>query len=428
LAKILLADDSTHAQRMGAKILTAEGYEVSTVSNGQAAIQAIGKAAPELVIADVFMPGKNGYEVCHFIKTAAKLKNIPVLLIIGAMEPYDPEEGRRAGADGVITKPLESSNLLATVKAMLAAAKRFAPVRAVPSETASGKVVIDQAAAAVQETPQWEDTPEEIITSSIADKLEIPQEISQQAIGMLSDFMGADEPVANPEFSIQPAESAVMDAVPAEAMATAMGTEEPPAPKMTKPDGLLPDPGTLPQHDIAEKVIWTAEAAEMTEEEAKLFEQPSANWRDLEQLVEQKAAEPPPLPWQTPSPPERDPALESNDSNDSDDSPVEPDRLLYVPEDVDAPTSSDPGIEHYDTLDAVVGAQGPVAYKADPAPAETPAGTEESPVSPEFAGPVEELEASPSERDFPPLDQLVRRAVEDLMPEIIDRVKQSLKN
>ena len=57
LAKILIADDSTHAQRMGAKILTAEGHQVSTVSNGQAAIQSLEQAAPELVIADVFMPG-----------------------------------------------------------------------------------------------------------------------------------------------------------------------------------------------------------------------------------------------------------------------------------------------------------------------------------------------------------------------------------
>ena len=72
MAKILLADDSTHAQRMGAKILTAEGHQVSTVSNGQAAIQALEKSVPDLVVADIFMPGRNGYEVCHFVKTDAR--------------------------------------------------------------------------------------------------------------------------------------------------------------------------------------------------------------------------------------------------------------------------------------------------------------------------------------------------------------------
>src|SRR5690349_9574424 len=101
---------------MGVKILAAEGHEVATVSNGQAAIKSLEQAAPELVIADVFMPGRSGYEVCHFVKTAEKLKNIPVLLIIGVMEPYDADEGKRAGADGVITKPLESSSLVTMVK------------------------------------------------------------------------------------------------------------------------------------------------------------------------------------------------------------------------------------------------------------------------------------------------------------------------
>src|SRR3990172_1076066 len=146
---------------MGAKILTAEGHQVSTVSNGQAAIQSLEQAVPELVIADVFMPGRNGYELCHFIKTDDKLKNIPVLLIIGAMEPYDPEEGRRAGADGLITKPLESSSLVNTVKDLLAAAKRFAPARATPKETAPGEVGFEEAPA-VEETPQWEEMPEEL--------------------------------------------------------------------------------------------------------------------------------------------------------------------------------------------------------------------------------------------------------------------------
>ena len=155
LAKILLADDSTHAQRMGAKILTAEGHEVATVSNGQAAIHALEEATPDLVVADIFMPGRNGYEVCHFVKSDERLKNIPVLLIIGAMEPYDPEEGKKAGADGLITKPLESSSLVNTVKDMLGAAKRFAPARAVLKETASANIVSEEVAEETgEETPQ----------------------------------------------------------------------------------------------------------------------------------------------------------------------------------------------------------------------------------------------------------------------------------
>src|SRR5690242_18031800 len=119
---------------MGVKILSAEGFEVTTVSNGKAAIDSFKKSKPDLVVADIFMPGRNGYEVCQHVKTTDDLKQIPVLLIIGAMEPYDPEEGKKAGADGVITKPLESSNLVTTVKALLEAAKHFAPAKPKPKK------------------------------------------------------------------------------------------------------------------------------------------------------------------------------------------------------------------------------------------------------------------------------------------------------
>ena len=455
LAKILLADDSTHAQRMGKKILTAEGHEVSTVSNGQAAIHALEQSLPELVIADIFMPGKNGYEVCHYIKSDEKLKRIPVLLIIGAMEPYDPEEGRRAGADGLITKPLESSSLVNTVKDLLAAAKRFAPARATPKETAPGEVGFEEAPA-VEATPQWEEMPEELITPLEADKLEISHEIGQQPIGMLSDFMGMPETAAPPEVAMEPGEAPGMQApmgMPVEApLEASSAAAEPPEPEITEPASLLPDPGTLPQLDIAENTVWTAQPAEMTSDEAKLFEQPSANWGDLEQLVEQSAAEQPapaPLPWQMPSPapspvpsavpiqmaaeppsaPDRDPALEASES---DDAPVQPDSLLEVAEHTEAEAGTDSAIEHYESLDAVVEAQGPVTYKGEPerpiiAPEILPGAGEESPGTP-WSGPVEELEAEPSERNLPAVEQLVRQAIEDLMPEIIDRVKQSLKS
>jgi len=429
LAKILLADDSTHAQRMGAKILTAEGHQVSTVSNGQAAIHALEEAVPELVIADVFMPGRNGYEVCHFVKSDDKLKNIPVLLIIGAMEPYDPEEGRRAGADGLITKPLESSSLLSTVNDLLAAAKRFAPARAAVKQTDYGEIALEEPQEVVEETPQWDETPEEIISTVQEQKLEIPAEMNEQPIGMLTDVMRADAAAHAP----------VMEAPIEASMERSMKGAEVPEPESNEPASLLPDPASLPQLDIAEKTTWSAEPAEMTAAEAKLFELPSANWDDLEQLVEQTAAAQPapapaPLPWQMSASTsesadgDRDPALETREDADV---PIAADPLLYRPPEVPTDIPADPAIEHYESLDAVVEAQGPVGYKAEPPPPpeETAApGEEEAAAGQEFSGPVEELEAAPGDRNLPPVEQLVRQAIEDLMPEIIDRVKQSLKS
>jgi CheY-like chemotaxis protein len=401
LAKILLADDSTHAQRMGVKILTAEGHEVSTVSNGQAAIHSLEQALPELVIADVFMPGRNGYEVCHFVKTDEKLKSIPVLLIIGAMEPYDPEEGRRAGADGLITKPLESSSLVSTVNDLLSAAKRFAPAR-VPL-TPSGRILmVDPANAAVEKKPEWDDSSEELITTRTAEKLEIPKELNHEPVGMLTDVMQADGALVEPSMKEAPVEVA-----------------EP-----------LPAPHPPPNLEGTEHTTWTAEPAEMTAEEAKLFEQPSANWGDLEQMVEQTSGEPEPLPAPAPftlkgsgrSLTDRDPGLEAREAP-APDAPIETDPLLYRPEEY-SPLPEDPLIEHYESLDEVVEAQGPVQLAPEPVP---PASSSEE-VAAEFSGPVEELEASPEERNLPPVEQLVRQAVDDLMPEIIDRVKRSLQD
>src|ERR1035437_4249313 len=114
--KIVLADDSNVAQRMGKEILSAEGFEVLTVSNGQAALKKLPEFLPDLIIADIFMPGTGGYDLCQFVKSDKNQRHVPVILLVGAMEPYDPDEGRRVKADGVVTKPLQSSSLVKIVK------------------------------------------------------------------------------------------------------------------------------------------------------------------------------------------------------------------------------------------------------------------------------------------------------------------------
>jgi CheY-like chemotaxis protein len=114
--KILLADDSVTAQNMGKKILSEAGYEVVTVSNGAAAAKKIAEIKPELVLLDVFMPGYSGLELCEKIRNSAETSKLPVLLTVGKMEPYSPQEGARVRADGVIIKPFEASDLTAAVE------------------------------------------------------------------------------------------------------------------------------------------------------------------------------------------------------------------------------------------------------------------------------------------------------------------------
>jgi CheY-like chemotaxis protein len=110
--KILLADDSVTAQNMGRKILTDAGYEVVTVNNGSAALKKIAEHKPDLIVLDVYMPGYSGLEVCQRIKENRETSRIPVLLTVGKLEPFKPEEARRARADAFVVKPFEASELL----------------------------------------------------------------------------------------------------------------------------------------------------------------------------------------------------------------------------------------------------------------------------------------------------------------------------
>ncbi len=113
--KILLADDSVTAQNMGRRILTDAGYDVITVNNGSAALKKITEQKPDVIVLDVYMPGYGGLEVCQRIKETHDTARIPVLLTVGKLEPFKPEEARRARADAFIVKPFEASELLAAL-------------------------------------------------------------------------------------------------------------------------------------------------------------------------------------------------------------------------------------------------------------------------------------------------------------------------
>jgi CheY-like chemotaxis protein len=110
--RILLADDSVTAQNMGRRILADAGYEVITVNNGSAALKKIAENKPDIIVLDVYMPGYGGLEVCQRVKQSPDTARIPVLLTVGKLEPFKPEEARRVGADAFIIKPFEATELL----------------------------------------------------------------------------------------------------------------------------------------------------------------------------------------------------------------------------------------------------------------------------------------------------------------------------
>ena len=119
VSRILLADDSITIQKVVNLTFADEGIEVVSVSNGEMAARRLEEVNPDLVLADIFMPGKNGYELCETIKTNSKFRNIPVVLLVGAFEPFDQVEAKRVQADAHLTKPFESRILVETVRKLL---------------------------------------------------------------------------------------------------------------------------------------------------------------------------------------------------------------------------------------------------------------------------------------------------------------------
>ncbi len=117
--KILLADDSITIQKVIMITLASEDYELIIVGDGDSAVSKARELRPDLVLADVAMPGKNGYEVCTAIKNDVALKNIPVLLLAGTFEPLNREEAAKAGADDSIIKPFESQELIDKVRDLI---------------------------------------------------------------------------------------------------------------------------------------------------------------------------------------------------------------------------------------------------------------------------------------------------------------------
>jgi CheY-like chemotaxis protein len=123
--RILLADDSVTIQKVIELTFMDEDYEVRAVSNGDDAVRLLSEINPDFVIADVHMPGANGYEVCRRAKQLRP--GLPVLLLVGTFEPFDEGEARAAGADSHLKKPFDSQELLQRVEELIAKAPSAAP-------------------------------------------------------------------------------------------------------------------------------------------------------------------------------------------------------------------------------------------------------------------------------------------------------------
>lgn len=117
--KILLADDSITIQKVVELTFSDGDYEVTAVNNGAKAIQKLAEMRPDIILSDIIMPEKNGYEVCEYVKSHPEFRNIPVILLTGTFEPFDPDRADKAGCDAVVTKPFESQSLIHKVEELI---------------------------------------------------------------------------------------------------------------------------------------------------------------------------------------------------------------------------------------------------------------------------------------------------------------------
>ncbi|MEO8127190.1 MAG: response regulator [Bryobacteraceae bacterium] len=134
MSRILLADDSPHAQRMGERILREEGFEVVTVTDGNTALVRLADVDPDLVLADVSLPSRSGYDICQEVKKQLRHSHVRVILTAGLLEPFDEAQAALVRCDGILKKPFESSVVLEMVRPLIAAATAAKAERNVPAE------------------------------------------------------------------------------------------------------------------------------------------------------------------------------------------------------------------------------------------------------------------------------------------------------
>ncbi len=212
--KILLADDSVTVQKIITLTFSDEGVDVLTVNNGDEALHRLQYLRPALVMADVSIPGKNGYEICEFVKNHPEMKDTPVVLLVPAFEPFDEERARRIGANQHLTKPFQSiRTLISTVKGLL----ESNPPRISTPLTNSGALSntgtltkrAEQAAQALREAANRESTSRVEASSTVRaypvqDTQPFPPDMEEEEIlpqaNSVDDVLGVEAEASQPAF------------------------------------------------------------------------------------------------------------------------------------------------------------------------------------------------------------------------------------
>ena len=208
MAKILVADDNSNIQKMVGLALKDHGIDVVAVGNGEAAVRKIADVRPDLVLADIFMPVRNGYEVCQFVKADSALAHIPVILLVGAFDPLDEQEAQRSGADGVLKKPFVPPDpLISMVKSALVRAgvahAGFTPAKAVEEVAAPVAEAAPPPVSRRMPLPTFSE-PEPAVEEASSRPAAVKIDSDQQPVAFGS-LLGTDEEEAETAVTAHPA-------------------------------------------------------------------------------------------------------------------------------------------------------------------------------------------------------------------------------
>lgn len=275
---ILLADDSMTAQKMGKEILIGAGYQVIAVSNGAAAAKKLAEK-PDIIILDVFMPGYTGLEICEKVRASIDTAKTPVLLTVGQMEHFDPQESARVKADGLIIKPFVASDLIATIKKI--EEKMNAAAAAAETPAYEKTMILDRA-----QIQEFKDASYDEWKTDAAEEPPppLPMQMSQEmgsAPAFADDMMGAPAAPAFDETVNYP------PAIPAAPSAAAPAFDE----TVNYPPAI---PSSAPDISMDETVNFapdTAPSVDFTPMDAPVMDAPPAIMMDPVPSVPQAASE-----------------------------------------------------------------------------------------------------------------------------------------
>lgn len=123
MSRILLADDSPQALRLGEEILSREGLEIVSVTDGAVALRRLADVDPDVLISDVYLPTRNAFELARFLRSQPKHHHVRIIFAAAPSDEFNEQDAKNAGADEVLRKPFEASVLLAAVRRLLELSK-----------------------------------------------------------------------------------------------------------------------------------------------------------------------------------------------------------------------------------------------------------------------------------------------------------------